>query len=211
MDDPMSNDTVEIKERKIAPLGVIMGACRPRGSLRLVTRHSRALDMAFNRSASKSKAQGQAMHRRYLVPSVIPWDLSRDCLSATHCNLLSTPSALHDSLTILRGSCTTALGTRMLRRTTLLVFGGSAGVCRRFGFLLECCVQRGLLGRQHKGSTAGDGGIDEVHQSVGLIAAPEGQTGRHMCTEGQQPAVMGPCHESGRRGGKGSSGGGEGG
>lgn len=71
---------------------------------------------------------------------------------------------------------------------TLLVVGGSGGVCSRLGFLLQCGVEGGLLGRQHKGGAAGDGGVDEVQQGVGLITALEGQPGCHMRTEGQQPA-----------------------
>ncbi len=45
-----------------------------------------------------------------------------------------------------------------------------------------------LLGREDKGASAGDGGVDEVQQRVGLIAALEGQAGCYICTEGQQPA-----------------------
>ena len=154
---------------------------------------------AYNRSATKPRLKAMYRHyispRPYLVSNIIPWGLNSGRLSATHCALLSIPIALRDSVTFLRGSCTTALGTRMAPSMTLLVVGGSAGVCSRFGFPLACSVQGGLLGRQHEGSAAGDGGIDEVQQGVGLITPPEGQVGRHMCTEGQQPAVVGGCQD----------------
>ena len=74
---------------------------------------------------------------------------------------------------------------------TLLVIGSNGGVCSQFGFLLETGIQGSLLGRQHKGGAAGDGGIDEVQQSVRLITPLEGQTGCHVGTEGQQPAIYG--------------------
>ena len=68
--------------------------------------------------------------------------------------------------------------------------GRSTGVCSRLGFPLgPCGVQGGFLGRQHIGSTAGDCGVDEVHQSVGLVTALEGEPGCHMGAESQQPAV----------------------
>ena len=156
------------------------------------------------------------MHRHYilpqphLAPNIIPRGVSSSRLSATYCALLSTLVAPHGSVAILRGSCTTVLRIRMTPSMTpsmtWLVVGGRGGVCSRLGFLLD---QGGLLGRQHKGGAAGDGGIDEVQQGVGLIAPLEGQMSRHMCTEGQQPASRG--WGGGGGGGRGVGGGGGGG
>lgn len=56
------------------------------------------------------------------------------------------------------------------------------------GGCIRCTLQGALLGRQDKVSTAGDGGVDEVQQGVGLITFLEGQASCHIGTEGQQPA-----------------------
>lgn len=125
-----------------------------------------------------------------LIPGSFPRGLSSTCLSTIHSALLSNPLSLHGSVT------TPRRGTSIPCFSRPLLVGGSTGMCIRLALAQGSCGgQGGFLGRQHKSGAAGDGGVDDVHQSVGLITPLEGQLGCHVGTEGQQPTAPKRCRQ----------------